>query len=230
MKKVVFIGSYDKTDMLIYVSKLLTLLDKKVILIDTTLLKKSRYIVPTMVQENQYITSFEGIDIAIGFENFEAIRKYQMEHFEKVTEYDVAILDIDRAIAYEKFGIYKDDIHYFVTSFDIYNLKRGLQALTVVPKGIKVEKVYFTKEMTIEEDEYLNYISRNYKINWDMKNIVFFPFETQDFNAIFINQRTEKIQLKGLSSTYIDSVIFLVEEISGESNSKIRKISKKIDD
>ena len=35
MKKIVFIGTYDKTDMLLYVAKILTLMGKKVILIDT---------------------------------------------------------------------------------------------------------------------------------------------------------------------------------------------------
>ena len=79
MEKSVFIGSYDKTDMLIFVAKILTLMGKKVILVDTTILKKSRYVVPTMVNEKQYITTYEGIDVAIGFENFEAIKKYQTE-------------------------------------------------------------------------------------------------------------------------------------------------------
>ncbi len=127
MKKYVFVGSYDKTDMLIYASKILSLMGKKVILVDTTILKKSRYVVPTMVQENQYITSYEDIDVAIGFDSFEAIKKYQKDKFGKETEYDVAILDIDRAIAYQKFGITKQDTHFFVTSFDMYCLKKGVR-------------------------------------------------------------------------------------------------------
>ena len=94
MKKIVFIGSYDKTDMLLYVAKILTMMGKKVILIDTTILKKSRYIVPTMVQQKQYITTYEDIDVAIGFESFGAIQKYQ-HSLGNVTQYDVALLDID---------------------------------------------------------------------------------------------------------------------------------------
>ena len=229
MKKYVFIGTYDKTDMLIYAAKILTLMDKKVILIDTTLLKKSRYVVPTMVQERQYITNFEGIDVAIGFENFEAIKKYEQEFFGKVTEYDYALFDIDRAIAYEKFGIVKEDKHFFVTSFDVYNLKRGVQILAHINKEAVVTKIYYTKSMTAEEDEYLNKISEKCNINWDQKDILFFPFETADMNAIFINQRTGRIQMKGLSSVYVDSVLFLVEEITGESNGKVKKAFKKME-
>ena len=84
--------------------------------------------------------------------------------------------------------------------------------------------------MTAEEDQYLTHLSKEYKINWDKKNIIFFPFETSDFDAIFTNQRSGRIQMKGLSSVYIDSVLFLAEEISGEGNSKVKKAFKQIED
>lgn len=229
MKKYVFIGAYDKTDMLLYVAKILTLMEKKVILVDTTTLKKSRYIVPTMVQEKQYITSYENIDVAIGFDSFEAISQYQRKNFGQETQYDIVLLDIDRAIAYQRFGITSNDVHFFVTSFDVYHLKRGIQVLAYVAKDAKITKIYYTKNMLAEEDNYLNYLAKDYKIKWDEKDIVFFPFETSDLNAIYTNQRSEKIQLKGLSNVYIDSLLYLTEKISGEGNGKVRKAYKMIE-
>ncbi len=229
MKKYVFVGSYDKTDMLLYVAKILTMMGKKVLLVDTTLLKKSRYIVPTMIQEKQYITTFEDIDVAIGFENLDTIREYQEKTMGKALEYDVVLLDIDRAIAYQKFGIQSEDRHFFVTSFDVYHLKRGVQVLAYIHKNVKVTKIYYTKNMLAEEDDYLNYLANDYKINWDKKTIMFFPFETADLNAIFANQRTGRISFKGLSNVYIDSILFLVEDISGEGSGKVRKAYKMID-
>lgn len=230
MKKCVFIGSYDKTDMLIYIAKVLTMMGKKVMLVDTTLLKKSKYIVPTMMQEKQYITTFEDIDVAIGFENFQAIHQYQKKVYGKETNYDIVLLDIDRAIAYQKFGIQSEDKHFFVTSFDVYNVKRGIQILAYIQKGVNVTKIYYTKHMIEEEDTYLNNLSKNYKINWDKKNIIFFPFETSDFDAIFANQRSGRIQFKGLSNEYIDSILFLAEDITGEGSSKVKKAYKMIED
>lgn len=229
MKKYVFIGAYDKTDMLIYVAKILTLLGKKVILIDTTVLKKSRYVVPTMVNEKQYITTYEDIDVAIGFENFDAIRKYQRMVYGKEEEYDIALIDIDRAIAYQKFGIEETDNHIFVTSFDVYNLKRGIQLLAYIPKSVKIFPVYYSKNMLQEENEYLQYLAKDYKINLDTKNILFFPFETSDLNAIYINQRSGRIQMKGFSKEYVDSILFLVEIISEESSGKVRKAYKMLE-
>ena len=48
MTKVAFIGSYDKADMIIYLAKALTIAGKKVIVVDSTVLQKTRYIVPTI--------------------------------------------------------------------------------------------------------------------------------------------------------------------------------------
>lgn len=229
MKKVVFIGAYDKTDMLLYIAKLLTMLNKKVILIDTTLMKKSRYIVPTMKVEKKYITTYQDIDVAIGFENFEAIQNYQKKVLNNVEEYDIALYDIDRTIAYKSFELNKKDIHYFVTSFDMFNVKKGIQVLYGIDEGTTISKIYFTKNMDEEEDNYINYLTQKFKIKWNKNNIIFFPFETEDLNAIFINQRAERLNMQGLSTSYIDSIKYLVEEISGENSGKVKKAYKEIE-
>ena len=229
MKKHVFIGAYDKTDMLLYIAKLLTLLGRKVILIDTTLLKKSRYIIPTMTQENQYITTYEDIDIAIGFDGFEAIKKYQRENDRTEMEYDIALIDIDRAIAYQRFGITHYDNQYFVTSFDTYHLKRGLAVLNYIKDNPTLTKVYFSKRMLAEEDQYLMYLAQNTRVSWNNKDIVPFPFDTDDMDAIFANQRSGRISMRGLSKGYIDSILFLTEQISGEGRGSVKKALKKLD-
>ena len=68
MERVAFIGSYDKTDMLLMIARALVIAGKKVLLVDSTALQKSRYIVPAMKQRTpQYITRYENIDVAEGF-------------------------------------------------------------------------------------------------------------------------------------------------------------------
>ncbi len=42
MKKVGFIGAYDKTDLIVYIAKALTTLGKKVLVIDSTSIRKSK--------------------------------------------------------------------------------------------------------------------------------------------------------------------------------------------
>ena len=69
MKKIGFIGAYDKTDLIIYIAKILTTLDKKVLIVDSTLAQKARYVVPVINPTAMYITEYEEIDIAVGFSN-----------------------------------------------------------------------------------------------------------------------------------------------------------------
>ena len=83
----------------------------------------------------------------------------------------------------------------------------------------------FAKEILKEEDDYLNFLSKNLKVVWN-SDIVFFPFETSDLNAIYTNQRQVKIGFTGLSSSYMDSIMFLAEEISGKSQGEIKKAVK----
>ena len=43
MKKVAFIGGYDKTDLILYIARILTVLGNKVLMVDTTLTKKTKF-------------------------------------------------------------------------------------------------------------------------------------------------------------------------------------------
>lgn len=225
MKKVAFIGSFDKADMIIYVAKILTNLGKKVLVVDSTVLQKTRYIVPTMKALKQYITTFEKIDIAIGFENFNQIKEYKGE---QTLDYDFALIDIDSYRGYYYYQIKTDDKKYFITSFDVYCLRRGLQVFKKIEEQIEVTKVLFTKEMLPDEDKYLDFLSKGLKVKW-AKDILYFPFELGDQNAIFANQRSGRIQLKGLSTQYIDGISFMAEEISGEPTGNVKKAIKMIE-
>jgi len=65
MKKIGFIGAYEKTNLLLYIAKMLVLMRKKVLVIDTTRSQRARYIVPCMTPSVYYITEFEAVDVAV---------------------------------------------------------------------------------------------------------------------------------------------------------------------
>ena len=222
MQKVAFIGGYDKTDMLLYIAKILTVLKNRVLIIDTTILQKSRYIVPVMAPAQKYITTYEDIDVAVGFKGFEDIKNYLSV---QELEYEYVLLDIDSSIYYELYQVGQNDKQFFVTSFDLYSLRKGLGAFTRLRTEVNVTKVLFTKDMLQEEDDYLNFLSKNLKVRWN-SDIVFFPFETADLNAIYVNQRKAKIGFTGLSNAYMDSIMFLTEEISGKTQGEVKKAVK----
>lgn len=214
MEKIGFIGEYDKTDLIIYVAKILTKLGKKVLILDTTERQKTRYVVPAINPTISYIIDFQNIDVAVGFENFEEVQSYfGVEQGELL--YDYALIDIDNAEGISRTGISTMDKTYFVTAFDLYSLKKGIEILSELKNPLKLTKIYFSRTFYNEDDEYLEFLALGKKIIWD-ENIIYFPLESGDQTAIAENQRLGKIKFKNLSPDYKSGMISLANNITGE--------------
>ena len=229
MKKVSFIGSYDKTDLILYIAKVLVALGKKVIMIDSTINQKAKYIVPVIKPTKAYVTEFEEIEVAVGFSNFEEIKQYLGVPEQTELPYDIALIDIDNEEGINDFGIDNSCMNYFVTGIDLYSLKKGLEILSGLEQILKLTKVMFSKDASPEEDNYLNYLSLGYKVEWS-DEIVYFPFEVGDQTVIAENQRVAKIKYKNLSSQYKESLLFIIEQISEKDEySKLKKIFRQLE-
>ena len=59
MKKIGFIGAYDKTDLIINMAKIMTVMGNRVLVIDSTIMQKAKYIVPVINPTTSYITNFD---------------------------------------------------------------------------------------------------------------------------------------------------------------------------
>lgn len=229
MKKVGFIGAYDKTDFLLYIAKILAEAGKKVLVIDSTIVQKAKYVVPVINPTTSYVTEFEEIDVAVGFESIEKMIGYLGYSNEEDLEYDIALIDTDSIKTLNSFGVLEAEKKYFVTSFDLYSLKKGLEILSGIEVPVNITKVLFSKEMSEEENDYLDFLSTGYKIMWDDERI-YFPFDMGDQSIIIENQRVAKIKFKNLSSSYKEGLGIIAEEIlEGVKSSEIKKIVKTIE-
>lgn len=229
MKKIGFIGAYDKTDLILYVAKILTVLGKKVLVIDSTINQKARYIVPVINPTLKYVTEFEEIDIAVGFENIQDIKNYLGLADNQDMEYDIIMIDTDDIEGFDSYELEEASKNYFVTSFDNYSLKKGLEVLAGLKNPISLTKVIFSKEILKEEDDYLNFLSLGYKVIWNEYRL-YFPIENGDLSVIYENQRVAKIKFKKLSVQYKDGLAYLAEEILADvSESNIRRAIKNIE-
>lgn len=225
MKKIGFIGAYDKTDLILYTAKILTDAGKKILVIDSTINQRARYIVPCITPSKYYVTEFEGIDVAVGFDELDGIKNYL-----GVTdlEYDVALIDIDSNKNFNNFDMIKADKNYFVTAFDSYSLKKGLETIGNMPEIITMTKILFSREMLEEEDDYLNFLSFYFSVQWT-NNKIYFPFDHGDDSVIIENQRAAKIRFKNLSQEYRDGLLTLAQEILPEVKSNdLKKAFKNI--
>ena len=225
MKKIGFIGAYDKIDLIMYISKILVATGKKVIVIDSTINQKAKYIVPVIKPTMSYVTEFEGIDVAVGFNNLNEIKEYLGMPLHAELDYDLALIDIDNYDGIEEYDMINAEKNYFVTSFDAFSLKRGLEILSGLKQIMKLTKVLYAKGATKEEDDYLNYLSLGYK-----EERVYFPFEVGDQSVIVENQRVAKIKFRKLSNQYKESLIYIVQQILGQDDYfEIKRIFKQLE-
>lgn len=229
MKNICFIGAFDKLDLMLYISKIMNSLGKKVLIIDATNIQKSRYIVPTINPTKSYVTRFGDIDIAVGFENYEDIERYIGLNEGQRMKYDYALVDIDNAEIFDNFNNEETIKNYFVTSFDLYSIRKGLETIKQISKPIKITKVIFSREINQEDDHYLDYLSLGYKIMWE-ENQINFPFNTEDIEVMVENQKLSRIKIKGLSQQYKDNLEYILVDMLPNLNiNNLRRIMKNIE-
>lgn len=229
MKNIGFIGAFDKLDLLLYIAKILKMLGNKVVLIDTTLEQKSKYIVPFINPTKAYITRFENLDIAIGFESYEEIERYIGSTENRKMDYDYALVSIDTMEGFENF-YNKDTIkNYFTTSFDAYSIRKGLEAISKIKHPIEMTRLVFSTEINEEDNYYLEYLALGYKIKWNEKTINF-PYDTRDLEVMMENQRMNKISLKKLSQSYRENLEYLITDMIPDINeTNLKRIMKIIE-
>lgn len=229
MKNICFIGAFDKLDLMLYISKIMNNLGKNILIIDATNLQKSRYIVPTINPTKSYVTRFGDIDIAVGFESYEEIERYIGLNEGQKMKYDYALVDIDNAEIFDNFNNEETIKNYFVTSFDLYSIRKGLETIKQISRPIKITKVVFSREINEEDDHYLDYLSLGYKIIWE-ENQMNFPFNTEDIEVMVENQKVSRIKTKGLSQQYKDSLEYILTDIMPDINiNNLRRIMKNIE-
>ena len=235
MKKIGFMGAYDKANFMIYTAKVLSLLDYKVLVVDASSVQKIKYIIPAINPTKSYITSFEDIDFAVGFEEWAEVERYLGIRYDsnedeesKINKdiYDYVLIDIDSAERLESFEMENADKNYFVTSFDMFSLKKGIDIFKNVIRPMDLTKIEFAYETSKEDEDYLNYISLEYKVNWN--NYVFYFQILGEDNKVFEeNQRLEKIRFRRLSIGYKETLSYVIQDIcKNENPSKIKRTMK----
>ena len=230
MKTIGFIGAYDKTDLIIYIARILTTMNKRVLVIDTTFLQKAKYIVPAISPAKTYITTYEDIDIAVGFYDYYSIKSYLGISEQANLDYDYIFIDIDSHECLESFNIQMADKNYFVTGLDVYTLRRGLEILSGLQERLDLTKVLFAKNLSYDEEEYFNFLSLGAKVNWSEETI-YFPFEQGDAGVIIQNQMVQKIKFKKLTELYKGSLMYIASELleSQQEQNELRKVFKQLE-
>ena len=228
MKKIGFIGAYDKTDVILSIAKVLTMAGKQVLVMDNTITQKCKYVVPVINPTKSYVTTYEEIDVAVGFDSVNNLKQYLGLEENENLDYDYIIIDTDNFTGVANYGLQGADKVYFVTSFDLYSLKKGAEILSQLGVPVRVTRIFYTKDMLREEEEYFEYLTLGTKAIWNEEKL-YFILENGDIPAIMENQRILKIKLRNLSNEYKKNIEFLVNDIDKEIGGKtIKSIIKEL--
>ena len=218
MIKIGFIGAYDKTDIILNIAKVLTLTGtgKNVLVIDNTITQKCKYIVPVINPTKTYVTTYENLKQYLGLEENEQLN------------YDYIIIDTDSFEGVAKFELQGADKDYFVTGFDAYSVKKGIEILSQLGVPTHMTRIFFSKDMLREEEEYFDYLALGIKAIWNDEKL-YFLLENGDLPAIIENQRLSKLKLRNMSNTYRENIAFLVNDIDKDiGEKKIKSIIKEL--
>ena len=228
MKKIGFIGAYDKTDIILGVAKVLTMANKKVLVLDNTITQKCKYVVPVINPTKSYVTTFEDIDVAVGFESIERLKQYIGLQDNETLEYDYFLVDTDSFEGLSTFGLQSANKVYFMTAFDSYSLRKGIEILSQLGVPTRMTRVFFSKDMLKEEEDYFDYLSLGIKAIWNEEKI-YFPLENGDLTSVMENQRISKIKFKNLSNEYRRNIKFLANDIDSKIGERtIKNIIKEL--
>ncbi|MBQ9267767.1 MAG: hypothetical protein IJ217_05805 [Clostridia bacterium] len=240
MKSIGFVGNMDKTELIQYVAKMISVTGSKTILIDATRLQKTRYTIPTingMGDQNQYIVEHDGIDVAVGFNNILELKKYLISKGEDFNEYDYVLVDIDSDEMSEEYDMKNANSLFFVTSYDKMHITKGIDVLRFICATKRRENpdakldlfkiLYFSDMINTADTKYIDNLTDNLPLNWN--GTVSMPYNGTDISVNIQNQYSTKVDFRYLSPDAKNGIIDIVNVITGEDKNKLKKAEKNIE-
>ncbi len=98
MKSIGFIGQMDNNGMVLCISKMLAAFGHKVVYVDATSSQRTRYTVPCptgISRQEQFMTQYDSVDVAIGFNNILELKKYMLANVENFNDYEYVVINTD---------------------------------------------------------------------------------------------------------------------------------------
>ena len=89
MKIIGMMGYTDKYDFIMNIAKSINLMQRSVLVIDATLDRKLKYIVPALSNIGRsYVTQYDSVDFAVGFNSMHDVENYMIENNIEIDKYD----------------------------------------------------------------------------------------------------------------------------------------------
>ena len=229
------IGYVDKYDFAINLAKTISIMNKSVLVVDATLDRKLKYIVPALNNIGKaYVTQYNNIDFAVGFDSMHDVENYMCDQGINIGLYDYIIIDMDSPRSYEFFrtrGI--DKMYFFITTsvLSVAKDREIIKAIRVYNQDeIKMTKVLHKSFISRAAEDYFESQISDYNVNWQEPTYEI-PDDEIDRQANTDSQFSGIIGIKKHSKIYISTIADMTAEIVDDVTSKevIKEIKRRKD-
>ena len=237
MQLIGMVGYMDKYDFVINLAKTINTMDKAVLVIDATLDQKLKYIIPSLEGMGRaYLTQYNDIDFALGFDSMHDIENYMIDQKINISLYDYIIIDIDSPKAYEFFRTRGIEKTYFFVDTNVLSIAKNkeivkaMRVYTAQEEAVKITKVLYRAYMSRAAEDYFEKQIEAYNIKWEEPEYEI-QLEEQDKLADIDSQFSGMIDVKKHTKTYINILSNIASQIIEDVSSKeiIKAIKRRRD-
>lgn len=237
MQVIGLVGYMDKYDFVINLARTINIMDKSVLVVDATLDQKLKYVVPALDNIGRsYVTQYNNIDFAVGFNSMHDIENYMIEQGININLYDHILIDIDSPKGFELFrtrGIDKTYLFLDTTVLSISKNKELVKAMRVYTQqgdNLELSRVWFKAYLSRASQEYFDKQIEEYNAKW-IEPEYEIPEDEKDKLENIDSQLSGIIDIKKHSKMYITTIADMTAEIVEDVNSKmvLNKIKRRRD-
>ncbi|WP_106767763.1 hypothetical protein [Paenibacillus faecalis] len=221
----VFAGICDKSDLLMYLCKILAHSGNRVLLLDAAQEGKYAHCIGRL-DPSMSVTEFSGFDVACGFENFSALERYLNDSGEP--EYDYLVIDVEKESFLTQDVWELANAKVWVSSFEIAGLMKGAKWLEELSMKYKeqgapeFQRVYLNVVEDLTDDAYIESYLSKAQIQW-MDEPIRIPWDEFAFALKVENEHTGRLRIKPLSRRYKRALMELMHRLTELEQRQIRR-------
>lgn len=217
MKRILFAGACDKSDVLLAVCKLLAHADLKVLLVDATREQHCSYAVQS-IDPSYPITEYEGFDVARSLLSSDQLTAFFAEAQEDLNKYDCLLIDTDLP---ETIGSWQDVNGRVLTTnlerstlLKNQELLRELFAAHEEAGQVRMFKLILQAVDCGIDETYIESTLAEHPILWTEPSYAIY-LDDVDYALKIQNQFSGRLHVKALSSGYKETVREVAQLVSG---------------
>ena len=227
MQVIGLIGYVDKYDIIMNLAKSINIMDKSVLVVDATLDRKLKYIVPALDNIGRaYVTQYNNIDFAVGFDSMHDVENYMAEQSINIALYDYVLIDMDSARSYEFFRTREFDKVYFFIDTSVLSVAKNKEIIKAMriysneeDSKLEMTKIMYRSYISRAANDYFEQKIKDYDVVWKEPDYEF-PLEEQDKLVDIDSQFSGIIDTRKHTKLYITTLADLTAEIIGDVNAK----------